>query len=96
MTTDVLDTLANHPEVICMLYVVAECAAAITETAYHDDTEDTTRRTIAERDFIALQDALAALAGFEIAAQQQDDEMINDTSNPTLDNPDPQHQRPRG
>jgi hypothetical protein len=59
------------PAIITALYRVADCAAAITETAYHDDTEDPTRRTIGEADYIALHNALAVLEALEAAAKQE-------------------------
>lgn len=61
----------TNPSIITALYRVADCAAAITETAYHDDTEDPTRRTIGEADYVALHNALAVLEALETAAKQE-------------------------
>ena len=61
----------NDPAIITALLNVADCAKAITETAYHDDTEDRTRRTIGERDYIALRNALTVLEALEAAAKEE-------------------------
>lgn len=59
------------PAIITALYSVAECAKAIDENNYHDDTEDPTRRTIGEADYVALHNALAVLEALEAAAKQE-------------------------
>ena len=62
----------NDPAIITALYAVADCAAAITETAYRNDPEDPTRRTIGEADYVALCNALAVLEALETAAKQEE------------------------
>ena len=59
------------PAIITALLTVAECAKAIDENNYHDDTEDPTRRTIGEADYNALHNALAVLEALESAAKQE-------------------------
>ena len=50
---------------------MADCAKAIDENNYHDDTEDPTRHSVSEADYIALHNALAVLEALEAAATQE-------------------------